>query len=179
MFNNAREVIEIIRDELMDYESVIFLGAGGLGLEQACFDLTKDIIAYEWADDKIAECKAKGVWAIKKDITELKAIEADVVTFFDVLEHLLKEDALAILNKITAQQIVMFIPVQDKYRRDLDELKEMQSEAKTNNKQMTQHLSLWTPEELEALGFKVWYKEKYFGEKHNHWGACIAIKNNV
>jgi hypothetical protein len=179
MFNNAREVIKIIKDELIDYDNAIFLGAGGLGLEQACFDLSKDIIAYEWADDKILECRAKGVKAIKQDITELDSIEADVVTFFDIFEHLLKDEALDVLSKVNAKQIVMFIPIQDKYRRGLDELIGMQLEAKENNKQMTQHLSLWTPKELEELGFKVWYKEEYFGANHNNWGACIAIKNNV
>jgi hypothetical protein len=179
MFNNAREVIGIIKDNLIDYDNAIFLGAGGLGLEQACFDLTKNIIAYEWCDEKVLECRAKGVKAIKQDITELSTIKADVVTFFDIFEHLMKDEALDVLSKVDAKQIVMFIPIQDKYRQSLDNLIGLQAEAKRNNKQMTQHLSLWTPKELEELGFKVWYKKEYFGANHNHWGACIAIKNNL
>jgi hypothetical protein len=179
MFSNAREVIEIIKGELMDYKSVIYLGAGDMGLESATFDLSVPHVAYEWADKQVLNLREKGVKAIKQDITELSEIKADVVTFFDIFEHLLKDEALEVLSKVRAKQIVMFMPVQDKYRRGLDELIGMQSEAKDNNKQMTQHLSLWTPQEMEELGFKVWYREKYFGANHNHWGAMICVKNNV
>jgi hypothetical protein len=179
MFSKASEVIQIIKDELIDYDNAIFLGAGILGLERYTFDLTKDITAYEWSDDRIKEIEALGVKAIKADITELESIEADVVTLFDFLEHLTKEQALQVLDRIKAKQVVMFIPIQDKFRRGLDELIGMQTEAKESNGVLNQHLSLWTPEELEELGFKVYYKEKYFGKNHGFWGAAICVKNNI
>lgn len=177
MFNNAKEVIQILRQNTIDYKDCIILGAGDLGLERFIIDLNKVKIAYEWADDKVEFCKNAGVNCVKEDITELETIEADIVTFFDILEHFTKEDALNVLKKVKAKQILMFIPIQDKLRRP--DVEQLQQEAKANNKQMTQHLSLWTPKELEELGFKVWYKDKYFGANHNNWGAAIAIKTNV
>ena len=178
MFNNAREVIELIKSNLIDYKSAIFLGAGDMGLETATFDLTVPHIAYEWADEQVTNLRARGIKAIKQDITLLSEIKADVVTFYDTLEHMNKTDALEVLRRVDAKQIVMFIPIQDKYRQDLPKLQDMQDEAQKNNKQMTQHLSLWTPKEMEDLGFKVWYKDRYFGANHNYWGAMVCIKNN-
>ena len=179
MFTKASQVIQIIKDELIDYDSAIFLGAGILGLERYTFDLTKDITAYEWCDERLEEIKSLGVKGIKQDITELETIEADVVTFFDILEHLTKEQALEVLSKVKAKQIVMFIPIQDEFRQGLDALIGMQIEAKENNGILNQHLSLWTPKEMEELGFKVWHRDKYFGKNHGFWGAMICIKNNV
>ena len=178
MFNNAKEVIGIIKDNTINHESIVFLGAGELGLENACFDLSKNITAYEWSDSNIELLKSLGINAIKQDITELKEIKADIITFFDILEHLTKEDALKVLSICNAKQIIMFIPIQDKLRQPLETLETMQRQSKTDNKRMTQHLSLWTPEEMKELGFKVWHKDNYFGKEHNFWGAMIAIKNN-
>lgn len=177
MFNNAKEVIQILRENTIDYKDAIVLGAGDLGLERFVIDLHKIKVAYEWSDKHVESLRGIGVNCLKEDITELESIEADVVTFFDILEHFTKEDALNVLKKVKAKQILMFIPIQDKLRRP--DVEQLQQEAKDNNKQMTQHLSLWTPKELEELGFKVWYKDRYFGANHNNWGAAIAIKTNV
>jgi len=178
-FNNARDVIRIIKDNLIDYDSACFMGAGYLGLEEACFDFTKQCEGIEWSDDCLAYIRSKGVEAIKADLTQIERVDSDVVTFFDTLEHLTKEAALELLEVVDAKQIVMFIPVQDKYRGSgLDELLEKQQAHQDNNEQMRQHLSLWTPEELEEMGYKVWYRENYFGADHNNWGAMIAIKWN-
>ena len=179
-FNNARDVIRIIKDSLIEYNSALFMGAGFLGLEEACFDLTKYCVGIEWADDCLTYINKKGVIPVKADLTTIDYLpDYDIVTFFDTLEHLTKQQALDLLGVVNAKQIVMFIPVQDKYRGDgLEDVMKKQAAHQENNEQMRQHLSLWTPEEMEELGYKVWYKENYFGPDHNNWGAMIAIKWN-
>ncbi len=146
-----------------------------MGLEKYIFpDLTKCTV-YEWGDECFDSIRELGATPIKADIRELPSIKADIVSLFDVLEHITKDEALSVLSKIDAKQILMFVPIQPEYRKPIKELLLDHRHKKSYNKRLSEHLSLWTPKELEDLGFKVWYKEGYH-KKHNNWGACIAIK---
>lgn len=179
MFENASDVIRILKErKRTEYDSVIFLGCADLGLEIAVFDIDERCLGYEWCDTKRLLAELRGCNTEQADIRELEHIEADVVTLFDVLEHVTKEEAIEILKRIKCKQLLMWIPVQDEYRDDLDALKKKQEAHKTENQQLMQHLSLWTPDELKELGFDVMYKEGYHGDRHNNWGACIAIKES-
>lgn len=80
------------------------------------------------------------------DITDEEKF--DVGLAFDVIEHLTKEQALEFLNlldrKIT-KQIVLFLPEESKgfHRPNPDKDNILQ-----------EHLSYWSPDELEKLGYK-------------------------
>lgn len=177
MFENPKDVMRIIKENMIDYDTAIILGGGDLGLERFTLDYDRVEVAYEWSDEHVKGMREAGLNAVKQDITKLKTIEADLVTLYDVLEHLTKKQALGLLKCIKAKQIMMFIPIQPEYRKGHRDLIKEQEEKKGNNEQLTHHLSLWTPEELEGLGFTVLYKEGYH-KKHNGWGAAICWKNN-
>ena len=85
-----------------------------------------------------------------------KVPECDVVLMIDVIEHLKKEDALELLEylKTKANQIVLFTPEGDTIGYSSGDMGNV----------LQEHLSAWTPESLEALGFEV----EVFEDFHTH-----------
>lgn len=90
----------------------------------------------------------------------------DIVTMFDILEHLTDEEAISVLKKlekIATNRVIIFSPIEEKFRVYGDEA--------TYPSQ--RHMSFWTKEKMETFGYEVDVFEK-FHESGD--GAFIAIK---
>jgi 2-polyprenyl-3-methyl-5-hydroxy-6-metoxy-1,4-benzoquinol methylase len=79
---------------------------------------------------------------INKSITEQEDFNYDLILFFDILEHLKKEDALKVLEKVKDKNVIVFIPLEKKFRNNVFDVKSQD------------HLSLWTEEDFNKLGYK-------------------------
>lgn len=107
---------------------------------------------------------AKTVTFTKCDIREFKFFSYDLILAFDVLEHLPKEDSLAILKKIKCQQLI-FIPLEKEYRPNV-------YEAESQD-----HLSLWTEEDFKKLGYQTELLTGFHHEGGNTFDALWAWKD--
>jgi cyclopropane fatty-acyl-phospholipid synthase-like methyltransferase len=162
-----------------DINNMLVLGCGELRYEM--YLNAKHILAVDWADSQLEKAKEKAI-TLKYDIIEICNIipnkSFDVVVMFDVLEHITKDKALILLselnNKIT-KQIILFTPIQKDLGYTQEEVNKLQNERKTNNLPMGYHLSLWTPQDFEQLGFIGEYSENYHAEKN--LGAVFCVKN--
>ena len=124
----------------------------------------------------LLHCKhtAKTHDVVHADITmksNYKLPKCDVVLMLDVIEHLIKPDALELLDylKTITAHIIIFTPVGDTI-------------GYTNNDSgnpLQAHLSAWTPEEFEALGFEVTVYEKFHAHLGNIGAMWCTWKRNV
>jgi len=177
-FTNYRVFFNLIKKDIF---SLLALGCGNIRAEDQLG--AKNILGVEWADDRLDVAKGKAV-VIKYDIREITKIipnkSFDAVTMFDVLEHINKGDGLTLLKKLEKKiknQIIIFIPVQPQIQ-NFDLVNERQNERKEQNLSMGHHLSTWTPEEFEKLGFQIIkYSPNYHKEKG--FGAVFCIKNLI
>lgn len=119
--------------------------------------------------------KAKKVNFVLGDVREIEG-SYDVITSFDVLEHMTKEDGnkwLELMEQHAKKRIILAFPLEpfDFHR---------QNEWPENPLQ--EHLSHWRPHELQAKGYEV---KEYFGThreqkedgSHVSFGYLWAIKN--
>jgi hypothetical protein len=98
--------------------------------------------------------------------TFLKEKMFDLITCFDVIEHLKKEDGYQLikdLESLCCGELIFFTP--------LGEIGIGQSPIKYHV-----HLSGWTPEDFIKLGYKCWVFPNF--HKTLHYGAFFAIKSN-
>jgi 2-polyprenyl-3-methyl-5-hydroxy-6-metoxy-1,4-benzoquinol methylase len=177
---NFNDISQLISKYVnLDIDKLLVLGCGELRYE---LNLNANhILGIDWSDEQLDKAKNKSnVIVIKYDITEIKNIlrdkSFDSVVLIDVLEHLEKKDALNILidlEKIVKDQIILFVPIQEKIE-NLEKFIKYQKDRKLNNLSMGYHLSNWTPQELELLGFIGEYSEKYHIEKN--MGAIFCVK---
>ncbi|OGY41925.1 MAG: hypothetical protein A2Y67_03845 [Candidatus Buchananbacteria bacterium RBG_13_39_9] len=85
-------------------------------------------------------------WATKDvnfllaDIRDFGTARYDIVLMFDILEHLPKEDAFAVMDKIKCKQFV-FIPLEEEFRSNVF------------GAESQDHLSLWTEEDFKNRGY--------------------------
>lgn len=165
-FNNAADVIRIIKDNLQPYESAIALGGGKLGLESHVLVASKSI-SYEFADNGAQWAENNGFAYKKTDLMRCKKIEADLVVAFDVLEHLPKERSLKLIQMAKCKQFAVFMPINE---RKLDEKQEP-----SPNGTLMKHISSWTEADFLELGFKTWVSEKYHKPENGGTDAIIAI----
>jgi 2-polyprenyl-3-methyl-5-hydroxy-6-metoxy-1,4-benzoquinol methylase len=94
--------------------------------------------------DKAAEMPwaAGSVGFINGDITEFDIDgQYDTMLLFDVIEHLPKEKAIALLR--TKPEKLVFVPLEDEFRENADGVASQE------------HQSKWTAQELRDLGLKV------------------------
>ena len=165
-FNNAADVIRIIKDNLQPYESAIALGGGKLGLESHVLVPSKSI-SYEFAENGAQWAENNGFAYKKTDLMRCKKIEADLVVAFDVLEHLPKERSLKLIEMAKCKQFAVFMPINE---RKLDEKQEP-----SPNGTLMKHISSWTEADFIELGFKTWVSEKYHKPENGGTDAIIAI----
>ena len=167
-FNNAADVIRIIKDNLQPYESAIALGGGKLGLESHVLVASKSI-SYEFADNGAQWAENNGFAYKKTDLMRCKKIEADLVVAFDVLEHLPKERSLKLIDMAKCKQFAVFMPINE---RKLDEKQEP-----SPNGTLMKHISSWTEADFIELGFKTWVSEAYHKPENGGTDAIIAVLN--
>jgi len=108
---------------------------------------------------------AKHVNFIHGDIRNVDISIYDVVLMFDVLEHLPKDDSLAVIEKIKCQQII-FIPLEEHFRENI-------FEAASQD-----HLSLWEESDFTKLGYATERLFSFHREGNDIFDALWAIKNN-
>lgn len=98
------------------------------------------------------------------DIRTFDTFGYDYVFMFDILEHLPKEDSLAVMEKIKCKQII-FIPLEKEFRPNV-------YGAKSQD-----HLSLWTEEDFKSRGYKTEVLKNFHNEGGRIFDALWAIKN--
>ncbi len=101
---------------------------------------------------------------IKADARQFDTSIYDLVLMFDVLEHLPKEDSLAIMKKIKCHQII-FIPLEERYRENSFGVKSQD------------HLSFWTEDDFVKLGYETQRLFSFHREGGDIFDALWAIKN--
>ena len=107
---------------------------------------------------------AKHVNFINADIRKYDTSIYDVVLMFDVLEHLPKEDSLAVMKKIKAHQII-FIPLEEHYRKN------------TFDAVSQDHLSLWEESDFIQRGYCTDRLFSFHREENDIFDALWATKN--
>lgn len=165
-FTKAIDVINIIKQNMIEYTSAICLGGGKLGLEKFVLD-PKRSTNYEYSDNGKQWSEELGFAYKKTDLMRCKKVNADIVTAFDVLEHLPKERALKLIELIDCKQLIVFMPINEKLS-DIDQ-------KASSNGQLMKHISTWTEDEFLAMGFKTWVSEKYHKLENGGTDAIIAI----
>jgi len=96
----------------------------------------------------------------------------DLVLLIDVIEHLKKEEALALIDvlKANSRWIVIFTPEGDTVGYS----------NKDSGNILQEHLSAWSADEVESLGFEVTVYEKFHTHvKDEPIGAMWAIYNKT
>lgn len=165
---------------ISNIDKLLALGCGELRFELNLG--AKLILGVDWADAELDRAKEKeNAIVIKCDILDVCGIirnkSFDAVTLFDVLEHLTKGDALDLLKNLEEKvkyQIILFIPIDAKWM-NLEVVTRMQQERKDLNLSMGCHLSTWTPQELDELGFVGEYSPDFHPDKG--MGAVFCVKN--
>lgn len=114
---------------------------------------------------KLKTWDAGNVHFVYADARDFPVENYDVVMMFDVLEHLPKEESLAILRKIKGLAIV-FIPLETEYRANVYEVKSQE------------HLSIWTEQDFIDLGFKTERLVNFHHEDDRIFDALWAVKQN-
>ena len=107
--------------------------------------------------------RAKKVIFINQDIRKMAFQNYDLILMFDVLEHLPKEDSLAVLKKIICPHLI-FIPLEEEFRANI-------YEAKSQD-----HLSLWTKKEFDDLGYRTEELPFFHNEDGRRFSALWAHK---
>jgi len=113
-----------------------------------------------------AKCEfyeAENVGFLLGDIRTFDTSGYDYVFMFDILEHLPKEDSLAVMDKIKCKQII-FIPLEKEFRPNV-------YGAKSQD-----HLSLWTEEDFKNRGYKTEVLTNFHQEGGRIFSALWAIK---
>ena len=183
-FLNSDHVVEKLRwFAPRNYTSVLALGAGRLGLEKQVFrDIygnLPEMCAADWCDEDLAEVsRIPNVRGMKVNLNltlPFLGKSWDVVTLFDVVEHVDNYRGIMLIREaceIARKGVLAFVPVQKAFLAAPEELEKMQEAAYQAGKVMAQHLSLWTPDMMESLGFTVLYDSTY----HERRGTCKGIE---
>ena len=100
---------------------------------------------------------------LRGDIRSFNTDIYDLVLMFDVLEHLPKEDSLAIMDRIRGEQLI-FIPLEKEFRAN-----NFETEAQD-------HLSFWTEKDFKDRGYKTEVLYSFHSDKKNIWDALWAWK---
>lgn len=106
---------------------------------------------------------AKETIFINSDVRNFPVENYDLVLMFDVMEHLPKEDSIAILKKIKGKQ-VLFGPLETHYRKNDFEVESQD------------HLSMWTEQDFIDLGYKTEVLKNFHCEDKEFFDAVWALK---
>ena len=106
---------------------------------------------------------AKKVNFLNADIRDFDTSPYDFVFMFDVLEHLFKAEALAVLEKIKCRQLI-FLPLEKEFRENNLGVKSQD------------HLSFWTEEDFKNMRYKTEVLKDFHHEGGNVFDALWAVK---
>ena len=105
---------------------------------------------------------------VRRDVRSLSERDFaayDLVLAFDVLEHLVKEEALEVLRRIEASgaRAIVFIPLEAEFRRN-----EFGAESQD-------HLSFWSAEDFARRGWRTEVVKDFHREGERTWDALWAL----
>jgi len=156
-----------------DAEKILDVGAGqGLPMQLIKMRMKpKKVVAIDLFEPYIDEVLKKGIYDeyIKKDIRNIsfKKDSFDVVIALQVLEHLKKDEALKLLDKlerIAKKQVIVATPIGEMYHPAVD------------NNPLQLHRSSFVPEEFIKRGYRV----LKFGRKSilGEYGMVHKVRND-
>jgi len=120
---------------------------------------------------RAAEHQAESTFFLVHDLREpllLASNSYSVVLGLDVIEHLKRRHALALISeaeRIASDRVVFFVP-----------LGPCPSFAADQPNPYQEHLSIWTADDLEALGYQVDIMEDFHDFTTSKFDACWAWK---
>lgn len=100
---------------------------------------------------------------INADIRNFDITDYDLILMFDVLEHLPKEESLAIMDKIKCRQII-FIPLEKEFRTNV------------YGAESQDHLSMWTEDDFKSRGYWTEVLKDFHHEDNRVFDATWAVK---
>jgi hypothetical protein len=146
------KVTQWLQNELSDCQTVLDLGCGQSSLLQYVKGL-KSSVGVEYWRPYIEESMKHGIHTeyVNIDILSLKypANSFDSVILIDVLEHIKKEQALELIQRMqqwAKKKVIILVP--NGFMP--------QGDAYGDGNEKQHHVSGWTVGELESLGYKVW-----------------------
>jgi len=141
-------LVDYLRNELSDCNTVLDLGCGYDSLIQYCH--VPFSVGVELFEPYIQESKKKAIHNkyIKEDITkvEFEPKSFDAILLVEVLEHLTKEEGYLLIKKMEkwAKKKIIITTPNDYLPQD-----------ECDNNPLQEHKSGWSVEELKRLGFSV------------------------
>jgi len=106
---------------------------------------------------------AEFVSFLNRDIRDYNTSSYDWVFMFDILEHLPKEGALKVLDRIKCRQLI-FIPLEEEFREN------------PFGVQSQEHQSFWTEEDFKSRGYKTQVLRGFHKEGDKIFDALWAVK---
>lgn len=100
---------------------------------------------------------------VKANIRNFDVSGFDWVFFFDILEHLPKEDSLRVLRSVKGH-VLVFIPLEEEFRKNVFGV------------EVQDHLSLWKEEDFKELGFFTERLHFFHQEGDVRFDALWAVK---
>jgi len=158
--DNAWSTKRIVK-EASKYDSVLDIGCGvGTLIKQIKADVRIGVDACPDVINSASKHRNNGVIFQIRDLINpesLSGLSVDCVVGMDIIEHLAMYDALILLercDKIAKKELLFYIPVgnhpQDKDPRGF------------NNHYYQTHRSTWYPEDMNDLGYDVWYYPNWY-----------------
>jgi ubiquinone/menaquinone biosynthesis C-methylase UbiE len=106
---------------------------------------------------------AKNISFVLADVRNYPVEDFDLVLTFDILEHITKEEAIAVMKRIKGKHVI-FGPLEEHYR------------ANTFEVESQDHKSLWTEEDFINLGYKTEVLKNFHREGNDIFDAIWALK---
>ena len=100
---------------------------------------------------------------VNADIRDYPVEDFDLVLTFDILEHITKEEAVAVMNRIKGKHVV-FGPLEEHYRKN------------TFDVESQDHKSLWTEQDFKNLGYQTEVLKNFHREGDDIFDALWALK---
>lgn len=107
--------------------------------------------------------EAKNVRFCHGDARDFDFSNYDLVMMFDVLEHMPKDDSLAIMERVRCEQLI-FIPLENEFRAN-----NFEAEAQD-------HLSFWTQNDFKIRQYETEILYSFHHDEKNIWDALFAWK---
>jgi ubiquinone/menaquinone biosynthesis C-methylase UbiE len=167
--------------EIVDKETSVLSLCCGIGIELAPLD-AKSITGVDIAPQYITELKkalpnVKGVVADALEyIKKAKDSSFDVISLFDAIEHLTKEDSLELLKecqRVARKHILVFTP--EGYVKN----EPHNAWGIEGADHWQEHLSGWTMDELRDLGFKILHRQPGKTQHDEDYHSLMARWDHV
>ena len=153
----AKKVVELCEQHQISLDLIMDIGAGfGTFCEEIQrFNKFRSVVAVEPAKSLAESCRLKGLNVVEKSVEDLENYEADVITAFELIEHLFDpKEFLLFCRKSLKKDGVMILTTPNIQGFDLLTLRD-----KSDNIEAPNHINYFSPKSLiilmESCGFQV------------------------